>query len=355
MSAPAPEAVKAVPSSKSSDGEKLIMPTFSFLTRISLWTRLMGFKLFVKCLIGFYRIARPLPAACKPTLLKTYPVRPGLVNRVFFPATYKPGMLLPLYLDIHGGGFCIMDPQVDDLFCVQLAQATGALVVSLNYHKGPASRYPGPVNDVYEIAQAVINDESLPIDKSRIAVGGFSAGGNLSLAIAQKAPLNKLIKAVVAYYPAVDMTTTIPYKISTRPLTEKPDMLEKSGVLFDWGYVPAGYDRRDPILCPTFAKRSALPEYLYLIGAEEDMLCEEAVAMARKMAGVKERGNKIEGVALEDGWEVDGVRCEIMRKCEHSFTHMPQANPEREAFRQAQFKGLQERVKTWLLEGPFKV
>jgi len=44
----------------------------------------------------------------QPTFTKVYPIQPSLRHRVFFPKTYKSGdALLPLYLNLHGGGFAL--------------------------------------------------------------------------------------------------------------------------------------------------------------------------------------------------------------------------------------------------------
>jgi acetyl esterase/lipase len=71
------------------------------------------------------------------------------------------------------------------------------LVVSIEYDLAPLNRFPGPTNDVVAITQAVIQDESLPVDKSRVVLGGFSAGSNLSLSAAQMPGLKSKIKGVV--------------------------------------------------------------------------------------------------------------------------------------------------------------
>jgi acetyl esterase/lipase len=54
-----------------------------------------------------------------------------------------------------------------------------------------------PTYEIGAIAQAVINDDKLPIDKSRVAIGGFSTGGNLATSAAQLPLLRGKIKAAV--------------------------------------------------------------------------------------------------------------------------------------------------------------
>src|SRR6202044_3816553 len=163
-----------------------------------------------------------------------YPCRPLLQNRVFIPKNLQDGELLPLYLDIHGGGFAVCDPQFDDEFCTIFSNRFNVLVVSVNYSKSPSVAFPVPTHDVAAIAQAIIEDSSLPIDKLRVAMGGFSAGGNLSLSAVQLPELQGKIKAVVPWYPVTDWVTKTEQKLKTRPYKnlDDKDSLRWTGKLF---------------------------------------------------------------------------------------------------------------------------
>jgi acetyl esterase/lipase len=68
--------------------------------------------------------------------------------------------------------------------------------------------FPGPTNDIVAIAQAVIEDGNLPVDKSRVVLNGFSAGGNLCLSAAQVPELKDKLKGIVTWYPIADFTLT---------------------------------------------------------------------------------------------------------------------------------------------------
>ena len=86
------------------------------------------------------------------------------------------------------------------------------LVVSLSYRKSPTYRFPVPVYDAAAVARAVVDDESLPVDKSKIVIGGFSAGGTIALSVCQLPELIGLITAVVPFYPVVDFSVSTPEK-----------------------------------------------------------------------------------------------------------------------------------------------
>lgn len=147
------------------------------------------------------------------------------------------------------------------------------LVVSVNYQKAPLHSFPTPVYDVAAIVNAVLDDETLPIDKSKLVIGGFSAGGTLALSASQLPGLKGRIKASITFYLIVDWSVPPEGKLAMRPYKNGPkDHLAHSAPWFDWGYVSIGQNRRDPLLSPCYAKKENLPPWIYVIGAEWDML-----------------------------------------------------------------------------------
>lgn len=93
--------------------------------------------------------------------------------------------LLPAYIDFHGGGFVIGSLATDQAFCQNVAQRVGCAVVNVDYRLSPEHPHPTPVQDSYDALRWVVSNASaLGIDASRLAVGGFSAGGCLAAALA---------------------------------------------------------------------------------------------------------------------------------------------------------------------------
>lgn len=92
---------------------------------------------------------------------------------------------LPAYLDFHGGGFVIGNLATDEVFCKNVAQQVGCAVVNVAYRTSPEYPHPTPVLDSFAALKWVVdNADTLDIDTSRLAVGGFSAGGCLAAALA---------------------------------------------------------------------------------------------------------------------------------------------------------------------------
>ncbi|MCJ1476663.1 hypothetical protein MMC13_005331 [Lambiella insularis] len=299
----------------------LVLAPLPFSSRINAGIRLWMLKLFAKVIINVVFFFKHSPPDKLPTYIKTYPVRPTIRNRVFIPSSYKAGgSLLPLYIDVHGGGFALCDPRVDDDYCSYMAQKHGICVVSIGYRRAPRFPFPNPDLDVACLAQAVLEDPELPCDKSRVAIGGFSAGAKLSFSACQIDGLGKKLEAVVAYYPVVDFTRNGERKLKTRPVTPNPDALIRSGNWLNWAYIPQGTDRVDPLLSPIFANREDLPRNICMFGCEFDLLREEAEDMANIIAD-KEIGEK-KSLKIGEGWEKGNVRWEKVLGEEHGFDQM---------------------------------
>ncbi len=124
--------------------------------------------------------------------------------RIYRPLSESP---LPALLFIHGGGWVFGDLDSMDRPCRALANATPAVVVSVDYRLAPESRFPTPCEDVYRALEYVAEHAAaLGVDASRIAVGGDSAGGNLAAATALMARDRKgpAIAFQLLIYPVTD-------------------------------------------------------------------------------------------------------------------------------------------------------
>jgi acetyl esterase len=94
----------------------------------------------------------------------------------------------PALVYIHGGSFMHGDLDSHDATCRTLAEKAQVRVIAVDYRLAPESPFPAAVDDTWA-AWTWVNAHaaSIGIDPTRIAVGGDSAGGNLSAGIAQRA------------------------------------------------------------------------------------------------------------------------------------------------------------------------
>jgi acetyl esterase len=112
----------------------------------------------------------------------------------------------PAMLFIHGGGF--VDCGVDFCDNVQrgLAQRTGYVVVGLSYRLAPEHPFPAGLHDCADVLQWMHDTRPSGLDPQRIAIGGESAGGNLTVALCLYARDNNgpAIAHQSVYYPFTD-------------------------------------------------------------------------------------------------------------------------------------------------------
>lgn len=88
----------------------------------------------------------------------------------------------PALLWIHGGGYLFGTAAQDDGVCRQYVERLGITVAAVDYRLAPEHPYPIPVEDCYSVLTWMAR---LPgIDSDRIAIGGASAGGGLTAALA---------------------------------------------------------------------------------------------------------------------------------------------------------------------------
>lgn len=92
---------------------------------------------------------------------------------------------LPAVFWIHGGGYVLGHPDVDDGLCECYVKEINCVVVSIDYRLAPEHPYPAAIEDCYAgLKWTVNNAEELEIDISRIAIAGASSGGGLTAALA---------------------------------------------------------------------------------------------------------------------------------------------------------------------------
>lgn len=128
---------------------------------------------------------------------------------------YKPksiGSPAPVLVWMHGGGFIIGKPKMDDPCLIQFAQELGITIVSVDYRFAPEHPFPNPLDDCYTALKWVYyHGQSMGIDPDRIAIGGKSAGGGLAATLVQLAHDRNEVKPIfqMLVYPMLDDRSSI--------------------------------------------------------------------------------------------------------------------------------------------------
>ncbi len=100
---------------------------------------------------------------------------------------YRPREDAPVggLLYIHGGGFMTGSLDMMDASCQAICSDLGLVVASVDYRLAPEDPYPAGLQDCYAaLCWFADNAEPLGVSADAIAVGGASAGGGLSAAVA---------------------------------------------------------------------------------------------------------------------------------------------------------------------------
>ena len=104
-------------------------------------------------------------------------------------STRRPSALgadpAPTMLFIHGGGWMYGDLESHDAACRFLAEKSGVQVLAIDYRLAPEHKFPAAVEDCQAAYRWLVDHaDDVNADPARLAVGGDSAGGALSLSTA---------------------------------------------------------------------------------------------------------------------------------------------------------------------------
>lgn len=131
---------------------------------------------------------------------------------------YRPALKngpLPAFLWIHGGAFMVGGLGTADAICRHLAHASDCVVIAVRYRLAPEhDLYAGREDCLAALQWVAANGHTVGIDGTRLAIGGDSAGGNLSAAVAQRYTQQggEGLKLQVLVYPATNLRDHFPSK-----------------------------------------------------------------------------------------------------------------------------------------------
>jgi acetyl esterase len=234
---------------------------------------------------AFYRDRRTFTQPEPPAMAQVRELRAGEVPlRLYRPAGTSGSERLPVLVYFHGGGWTIGDLDTHDVLCRQLAQASGAAVVSVDYRLGPEQRFPAAVDDCVAATRWVrAQADALALDASRLAVGGDSAGGNLAavVCLVLREAGEPLPAFQLLIYPATDMRAGAPSHTSNG----QGYLLTRDSIAYYRGHYLADAAqwtdwRASPLLAPD---HRGLPPALVLTGGF-DPLRDEGLQYANALS-----------------------------------------------------------------------
>jgi acetyl esterase len=205
----------------------------------------------------------------------------GVPARIYRPSAQRP---LPTLVYFHGGGWVLGDVDLYDGTVRDLANASGCLVVSVDYRLAPEHKFPAAVDDAYAATAWVAeNAAEIGADPARLAVGGDSAGGNLAAAVTLMARERGGPKLAfqLLIYPVTDQSFDTPSYLEN---AQGFGLTRKQMMWFSDHYLRSPADAESPLASPLRAESlRGLPPAL-VVTAGYDPLCDEAERYAERLA-----------------------------------------------------------------------
>ena len=180
----------------------------------------------------------------------------------------------------HGGGYCSGSIASHRRMVTEAGRAARMRTLAVGYRLAPEHPFPAAHEDAMTAWRYLIGQG---IAASRIAVGGDSAGGNLTIALINR--LRAMGQPVPAcawlVSPWTDLTMSGPslsLKDVVDPIIHKAYLEELARA-----YVPGGIDHQDPLISPLFSELRGFPPTLIQVGSAETLL-DDATRLARELA-----------------------------------------------------------------------
>lgn len=202
----------------------------------------------------------------------------------------------PVIFYLHGGAYIMGGPETHRRMVSYVARASGMRALLPDYRLAPESRYPSQVEDSLKVWRALVRGG---IDPARMAVGGDSAGGNLSVAtiLSLRDAGEPLPAACFLLSPWLDLAgdgeshhTRSKYDPWFRP-DKMPDVVA-------WFCDTAAV--RDPLISPVYADAIGFPPTLIQVGDHEILLSDST----RLADNIKAAGGRVDLHIWPDMWHV---------------------------------------------------
>jgi acetyl esterase/lipase len=213
---------------------------------------------------------------------------PAVAVRIYRPE--KRQEQLPALLWVHGGGYMFGNIEGEDSLARQFALAGDCVVVSVDYRLAPENPYPAPLEDCYASLKWLSDQAAeLKVDRSRIAIGGASAGGGLAsgLALLTRDRGEVTAKFQLLVYPMMDDCNVAP----ASDVLPETILWTRAANLKGWHSYLGCEPGKKGISCYAAASRATRLEGLppaYIAVGDLDLFAQEDVEYARRLiaAGV---------------------------------------------------------------------
>ena len=187
--------------------------------------------------------------------------------RAFIPEDQINGV----YLHIHGGGWVLGRAHHRDEDLEEIMSDCNAAVISVDYRLAPEHPYPAAQDDCESVAMWVIDNAMKEFGTEKIAIGGESAGGHLSVStmirMRDKHGYSEFSGANLVYG-VYDMSGSP----SLRLWGDRNLVLSTPTMNWFFDHYLQNEDRMDPDVSPLYAPLHELAPALFTVGTLDPLL-----------------------------------------------------------------------------------
>lgn len=221
---------------------------------------------------------------------------------------FKPEKPVGIVVDIHGGGWCIGNPDGTDVQNEQIARACQVVVISIDYKLAPENPIPNQINDCADVIRWVLQNAKTEFGVEKIILQGNSAGAHLAVSSAlnvkQSGVLDRRIVGFNLLYGLYDLNKTP----SLRQVSDNDLILNKHNVAQFWLNSVNLLNQKDlqnPTLSPLYANLKGLPPALFSVGSADALIDDNTFMTSR--------------------WQTAGNKAilDIYPECPHVFDTLP--------------------------------
>ena len=205
---------------------------------------------------------------------------------------------VPVLVYLHGGGFTLFSIDTHDRLMREYAERGGFAVLGVDYPLSPEHKYPVALDRI-EALMLWLRDHGreLGVDPERMAMGGDSAGANLSFATTLRLRERGeagLVRAILSNYGF--FTTEVSDEAETRFGGPGSIMDRAEAQQYYANYLNDPGEATDPFACPIHADLGGFPA-VFLVIPERDLVAEHSTAMEARLraAGVETHSKTYRG------------------------------------------------------------
>ncbi|KAJ5895052.1 hypothetical protein N7495_006743 [Penicillium taxi] len=219
----------------------------------------------------------------------------------------------PVLVNFCGSGFVLRTFGTDDEYCRLIADQTDYTVIDVQYRLAPEHPFPAAFEDAEDVV-TWIRSQPDRFDLSHLSLSGFSAGGNIALAISSSSSLFKstekgnIFNTVISFYGITDMALETPIK----PMPDTSNFIMRRifpsfSHLCHKCLLMNGADPTDLRMSPGSADPQNFPDHVLIITAAQCSFAIEGEKLAEKIG------------SLDGGIEGKLTVCCRMDGCAHGW------------------------------------